>query len=52
MGHIGIQDRHYNQTPMGNTPPRINLSGVGIENIKTLATCGATIDAVKVFQAA
>src|SRR6266513_1601066 len=52
MGHIGIQDCYYNQTPMGKYITQNNLKRLGIENIKTFATRGVVIDAVKVFQAA
>jgi kynurenine formamidase len=52
MGHIGIQDCYYNQTPMGKFVTQNNLKKFGIENIKTFATRGVIIDAVKVFQAA
>src|ERR1700724_4547014 len=52
MGHIGIQDCYYNQTPMGKYVTQNYLKRLGIENIKTLATRGVIIDAVKVFQAA
>jgi kynurenine formamidase len=50
MGHIGIQDCYYNQTPMGKYITQNGLKRFGIENIKTLATRGVIIDAVKVFQ--
>jgi kynurenine formamidase len=52
MGHIGIQDCYYNQTPMGKYITQNNLKRFGIENIKTFATRGVIIDAVKVFQGA
>src|SRR6185437_401317 len=52
MGHIGVQDCYYNQTPMGKFVTQNNLKRLGIENIKTFATRGVIIDAVKVFQAA
>src|SRR5258708_7524070 len=52
MGHIGIQDCYYNQTPMGKFVTQNYLKRLGIENIKTFATRGVIIDAVKVFQAA
>src|SRR3954463_10891548 len=52
MGHIGIQDCYYNQTPMGKFVTQNGLKRLGIENIKTFATRGVIIDAVKVFQAA
>jgi len=52
MGHIGIQDCYYNQTPMGKYVTQNNLKRLGLEHIKTFATRGVIIDAVKVFQAA
>src|ERR1700753_736620 len=52
MGHIGIQDCYYNQTPMGKYVTQNYLKRLGIENIKTFATRGVIIDLVKVFQAA
>src|SRR5712671_359741 len=52
VGHIGVQDCYYNQTPMGKYITQNNLKRLGIENIKTFATRGVVIDAVKVFQAA
>src|SRR6202171_2301772 len=52
MGHIGIKDCYYNQTPMGKFVTQNNLKRLGLENIKTFATRGVIIDAVKVFQAA
>jgi kynurenine formamidase len=52
LGHIGVQDCYYNQTPMGKFVTQNNLKRLGLENIKTFATRGVIIDAVKVFQAA
>ena len=52
MGHIGIQDCYYNQTPMGKYVTQNYLKRLGLENIKTFATRGVIIDAVKVFQQA
>ena len=52
VGHIGIQDCYYNQTPMGKYVTQNNLKRLGLENIKTFATRGVIIDAVKVLQAA
>jgi kynurenine formamidase len=52
MGHIGVQDCYYNQTPMGKYVTQNNLKRLGIENIKTFATRGVIIDLVKVFQQA
>src|SRR4029077_17683600 len=47
MGHIGIQDCYYNQTPMGKYVTQNYLKRLGIENIKTFATRGVIIDLVK-----
>ena len=52
VGHIGVQDCYYNQTPMGKYVTQNYLKRLGLENIKTFATRGVIIDAVKVFQAA
>src|SRR5271165_5593016 len=52
LGHIGIRDCYYNQTPMGKYVTQNYLKRLGIENIKTFATRGVIIDAVKVFEAA
>jgi kynurenine formamidase len=52
MGHIGVQDCYYNQTPMGKYVTQNYLKRFGLENIKTFATRGVIIDAVKVFQSA
>ena len=52
VGHIGVQDCYYNQTPMGKYVTQNYLKRLGLENIKTFATRGVVIDAVKVFQAA
>src|SRR5262252_2590887 len=52
LGHIGVQDCYYNQTPMAKYVTQNNLKRFGLENIKTFATRGVLIDAVKVFQAA
>jgi kynurenine formamidase len=50
LGHIGVQDCYYNQTPMGKYITQNYLKKFGIENIKTFATRGILIDEVKVFQ--
>jgi len=50
MGHIGIQDCYYNQTPMGKYVTQNYLKRLGIENTKSFATRGVIIDLVKVFQ--
>src|SRR5579864_3344806 len=52
LGHIGVQDCYYNQTPMAKYITQNNLKKFGIENIKTFATRGVIIDLVKVFQQA
>src|ERR1700751_4109367 len=52
VGHIGVEDCYYNQTPMGKYVTQNNLKRLGLENIKTFATRGVIIDTVKVFQAA
>ena len=52
IGHIGVQDCYYNQTPMGKYVTQNNLKRLGLENIKTFATRGVIVDAVKVFQQA
>ena len=52
LGHIGVQDCYYNQTPMGKYVTQNYLKRLGLEHIKTFATRGVIIDAVKVFQAA
>jgi kynurenine formamidase len=50
MGHIGIRDCYYNQTPMGQYVTQNYLKKLGIEHIKTFATRGVIIDLVKAFQ--
>src|ERR1700694_2628134 len=50
MGHIGIMDCYYNQTPMGKFVTQNYLKKLGLENLKTFATRGIIIDMVKVFQ--
>src|SRR5262244_2374975 len=50
MGHIGIRDCYYNQTPMGQYVTQNYLKKLGLEHIKTFATRGVIIDLVKVFQ--
>jgi kynurenine formamidase len=52
MGHIGIKDCYYNQTPMGKYVTQNYLKKLGLEKIKTFATRGVLIDLVKVFQEA
>jgi kynurenine formamidase len=50
LGHIGIRDCYYNQTPMGKFVTQNYMKKLGIEHIKTFATRGVIIDLVKVFQ--
>jgi kynurenine formamidase len=52
MGHIGIQDCYYNQTPMGKFITQNGIKKLGLENLKTFATRGVLLDMVKVFQEA
>src|SRR6476619_4481255 len=52
MGHSGIQDCYYNQTPMGKFVTQNGLKKLGLENLKSFATRGVIIDMVKVFQEA
>src|ERR1700757_4967431 len=50
VGHVGIGDCYYNQTPMGKYVTQNYLKRLGLEHIKTFATRGVIIDLVKVFQ--
>jgi kynurenine formamidase len=50
VGHIGVKDCWYNQTPVAKIIGQNNLKRLGIEHMKTFATRGVIIDAVKVFQ--
>src|SRR3979490_648262 len=50
MGHIGIMDCYYNQTPMGKFITQNGIKKLGLENLKSFATRGVIIDMVKVFQ--
>ena len=52
LGHIGIMDCYYNQTPMGKFVTQNYLKKLGLENLKTFATRGVIIDMVKVFEEA
>src|SRR5499425_1293957 len=52
VGHIGVQDCYYNQTPIAKYIGQNYLKKLGIENIKNFATRGVVLDMVKVFQAA
>ncbi len=50
MGHIGIKDCYYNQTPMGKYVTQNYLKKLGIENMKSFATRGVIIDVLQVFK--
>src|ERR1700738_698568 len=50
MGHIGVQDCYYNQTPMGKFITQNGIKKLGLENLKSFATRGVLLDMVKVFQ--
>ena len=50
VGHIGIQDCYYNQTPIGKYVTQNYLKRLGLENLKSFATRGVILDMVKVFQ--
>ncbi len=52
MGHIGIKDCYYNQTPMGKYINQNSMTKLGLEHLKSFATRGVLIDAVAVFQQA
>jgi hypothetical protein len=52
MGHIGVMDCYYNQTPMGKFVTQNYLKKLGLEHVKSFATRGVIIDMVKVFQEA
>jgi kynurenine formamidase len=50
VGHIGAQGCWYNQTPAAKIVTQNNLKRLGIDHMKTFATRGVIIDAVKVSQ--
>src|SRR5262245_33347213 len=50
MGHIGRKDCYFNQIPMGKFITQNNITKLGLEHLKSFATRGVLIDAVKVFQ--
>jgi kynurenine formamidase len=52
IGHIGRGDCYYNQIAMGKFINQNNMTKLGLEQLKSFATRGVIIDAVKVFQAA
>ena len=50
MGHNGIKDCYYNQTPMGKFINQNNMTKLGLEHLKSFATRGVIVDMVKVYQ--
>ena len=52
MGHIGILDCYYNQTPMGKYITQNYMKKLGLENVKSFATRGVILDMVRVFKEA
>src|SRR5882672_124133 len=50
MGHIGIKDCYYNQTPMGKFVTQNGIKKLGLEHLKSFATRGVVVDLVKVYQ--
>ena len=52
LGHIGRKDCYFNQIAMGKFINQHNMTKLGLEHLKSFATRGVLIDAVKVFQAA
>ena len=52
LGHIGIKDCYYNQTPMGKYVTQNGLKKLGLEHLNTFATRGVIIDMVRVFKEA
>ena len=52
LGHIGRRDCYFNQTPMGKFITQNNMTKLGLEHLKSFATRGVLIDAVKVYQQA
>jgi kynurenine formamidase len=50
MGHIGIKDCYYNQTQIGKYIGQNYITKLGLENLKSFATRGVLIDAVRYFQ--
>jgi kynurenine formamidase len=51
MGHIGVKDCYYNQTQMGKYIGQNYIAKLGLEHLKSFATRGVLIDAVRYFQA-
>jgi kynurenine formamidase len=51
MGHIGRKDCYFNQIAMGKFINQNTMTKLGLEHLKSFATRGVLIDAVKVLQA-
>jgi kynurenine formamidase len=52
MGHIGRKDCYFNQTPMGKYINQNYMTRLGLEHLKSFATRGVLVDAVRVFEQA
>ncbi len=52
MGHIGRKDCYFNQIAMGKFINQNMITKLGLEHLKSFATRGVLVDAVKVFQQA
>src|ERR671930_1486115 len=50
MGHIGRKDCYFNQIAMGKYINQNNMTKLGLEHLKSFATRGVLIDAVRVLQ--
>jgi kynurenine formamidase len=50
LGHIGRKDCYFNQIAMGKYITQNNMTKLGLEHLKSFATRGVLIDAVKVLQ--
>ncbi len=51
MGHIGRKDCYFNQIAMGKYINQNYITKLGLEHLKSFATRGVLVDAVRVFQA-
>src|SRR5437899_9361740 len=51
MGHIGRGDCYFNQIAMGKYINQNYITKLGLEHLKSFATRGVLVDAVRVFQA-
>src|ERR1700736_4960573 len=52
LGHIGIMDCYYNQTPMGKYVTQNYMKKLGLEHLKSFATRGVILDVLRVFKEA